>query len=638
MDLRKVFKNNKLLVRLIISYLITSILLTSILMGVVSYFVSSRTKGRITENEQEIMRQSYSTVYYALTSIYGDFYVLWSRNKAIEKVLGKDEITNEDMKIATDIIDSVAFRDDLVDSVYIINKEADLVLSNIYPPQTMEEFYDKSSIKLFNDFEKNYDLYKNEVFFPRKADYNVGGNNYSKDYISIVYASNNNLGNIDSGIIVNIDQNQLSNLVNRENKKGTMLIVNGGGEIISDSGGKSFAKGLPRGEIYNGIANNPKEEDSFIGDYLGDKSFITFKKAGNIGFAFISIIPYGLIMEEASGINRVIGLFFIIAMFISLLVSIVSTKRIYGPLNNLIKDIKEEPSIGNPMEVDEYTFLGDVYNSLIVKNRRSYVSRIFNGNHNDSSSEVLGFSKEKFLTLAIMNDDENLSSNLLEDIINIFEENTKWSWTITSSNSIGAIINEENFHDDIMERIMEDLVNIQDIIMDKLDLTVSIGIGTVVNSVDSIRLSYRYSSMAVQYALSIGENQIILYNEIENTKAAASANKDSIADRAEEYINSNFTRQDFSVEELSRDIGLSLGYIRQIFRDEKDITLNDYIINCRIEKAKELLINTDNTAKDISEAVGYYDNRYFYTIFKKKVGMTTEEFRKEGGEKYYEEQ
>jgi len=41
-----------------------------------------------------------------------------------------------------------------------------------------------------------------------------------------------------------------------------------------------------------------------------------------------------------------------------------------------------------------------------------------------------------------------------------------------------------------------------------------------------------------------------------------------------------------------------------------------------------LLINTDSTAKDISESVGYYDNRYFYTLFKKKVGMTTEEFRK----------
>ncbi|WMM24309.1 AraC family transcriptional regulator [Tissierella sp. MB52-C2] len=637
MNLRKIFTNNKLLVRLVILYLITSILLTSILMGLVSYFVSSRTKERITESEQDIMKQSYNTVYYALTNIYGDFYALWSRNKDIEKVLGEGKITSEDIKTASDIIDSAAFRDDLVDSVYIINEKTDLVLSNIYPPETIENFYDRSAIKLFKDFEKNYDSYKNEVFFPRKVHYNTNGTDYKKDYISIVYASNDKFGNIESGIIVNIDQNKLSKLVNIENKEGTMIIVNSGGEIISDSKGGSFGKGLPRGELYNGIANNPKEEDSFIGDYLGEKSFITFKKAGNIGFAFISIIPYWVIGEETAGINRVIALLFIIAMFISLIVSIISIKRIYGPLNDLIKDIKEEPSLGNSMEVDEYTFLGDVYKSLIIKNRRSYTARIFNGNYNDLSREALGFSKEKFLTLGIMND-ENSSSNLLEELINIFEDNTEWVWAITSSNSMGGIINEDNFQDNMMEKIMEDLINIQDIIADKLDVTVSIGIGTVVNTMESIRLSHRYSLLAAQYALSIGENQIILYNEIEDTKAAASANKDSIADKVEEYINNNFTRQGFAADEISKDIGLSLGYIRQIFREEKGITLNDYIINCRIQRAKELLINTEDTAKDISEAVGYYDNRYFYTIFKKKVGMTTEEFRKQGREEYYEKQ
>lgn len=148
------------------------------------------------------------------------------------------------------------------------------------------------------------------------------------------------------------------------------------------------------------------------------------------------------------------------------------------------------------------------------------------------------------------------------------------------------------------------------------------------NSLDSIKFSHRYAGLAVQYALSIGSNQVIFYSEIENSKVAASVNKDSIADKVEEYVDNNFSRQDFSVEEIAEEVDLSLGYVRQIFRTEKDMTLNDYIMMKRIDKAKELLKTTDDTAKDISEAVGYYDNRYFYTLFKKKVGMTTEEFRK----------
>ena len=227
-----------------------------------------------------------------------------------------------------------------------------------------------------------------------------------------------------------------------------------------------------------------------------------------------------------------------------------------------------------------------------------------------------------------MADDSNSSLDLLEKVLDIMEINVEWVAAITSSNSISCIINEDDFDDGKMENIMEELVNLQGLIVEDLDITVSIGIGTVVNSLDSIKFSHRYAILAVQYAMSIGENQVILYNEIENSKVAASVNKDSIADKIDEYVLNNFTRQDFSVDEIAEEVNLSLGYIRQIFRSEKGVTLNDYIISCRIDKAKELLINTDNTAKDISEAVGYYDNRYFYTLFKKKVGMTTEEFRK----------
>ena len=628
MNFKKLLTNNKLLVRLIISYLITSILLTSILMAVVSYFVSSRTKAKTNESQRDLMRQSYNTAYYALTNIYGDFYVLWSRDEDIRRTLQGTNISEEDIKIASKIIDNAAFKEDLVDSVYIINKKANLIISNIYPPQPIETFYDKSSVELFNDFEKHYNSYKNEVFFPRKTSYSIYGTKYSKDYISIVYAANDEDGKLDSGIIVNIDQNKLSSLLNTANIKEIMLIANSGGKIISDSQGAGFAKSLPRGDIYRSIANNPNDEDGFTGEYLGEKSFITFKKAENIGFVFISIVPYSLIKAETTQINRIIALFFVIAMFISLLVSIFSAKRIYEPLDKLIKNMRENPSIDDVVGVDEYTFLGETYNSLILKNVRSHVSRIFNGNYSDSAEKILGFSKEKFLTLAIIADDSNSSLDLLEKVLDIMEINVKWVGAITSSNSISCVINEDDFDDGKIENIMEELVNLQGLIVEDLDITVSIGIGTVVNSLDSIKFSHRYAILAVQYAMSIGENQVILYSEIENSKVAASVNKDSIADKIEEYVLNNFTRQDFSVDEIAEEVNLSLGYIRQIFRSEKGVTLNDYIISCRIDKAKELLINTDNTAKDISEAVGYYDNRYFYTLFKKKVGMTTEEFRK----------
>lgn len=629
MNLRKIFTNNKLLVRLIASYLITSILLTGILMGVVSNFVSSRTKTKTTESQKVLMRQSYNTAYYALTDIYGDFYLLWSKDGDIAKGIKDIDILPEDIRRISQIIDSAVFRDELVDSVYLINRKADLVISNVDKPRNIENFYDKSGISLFYDFEKNYDQYKNEVFFPRKTSYNLNGVDYEKNYISIVYAVKGSNGILDSGIIVNIDQNRLSSLLNIGNKHGAMIIANSSGNIISDSQGKSFGMKLHRGQVYDDIANNPKDEDSFTGNYLGEKSFITYKKADNLGFVFISITPYSVLMDEVSKINKVIAGFFIVAMFISLVVSVISTKRIYEPLNKLIKNMKEDPSIGEDFGMDEYAFLRETYNSLILKNKRSHVARVFNGNYIDLTLDILGFSKEKFLTIAIIPDDtEYRYSDMLERLVDLMECYPNWLGTITSNECISFIINEDDFDDDKMDDIMEELVNFQSIISNELDMTISIGIGTVINSLDSIKFSHRYAMLAVNYAISIGENQVILYNEIENNKVAASVNKDSIADKIEKYVMENFTRQDFSADEIAEEVELSLGYIRQIFKSEKNMTLNDYIIGCRVDKAKELLLETDYTAKDISESVGYYDNRYFYTLFKKKVGMTTDEFRK----------
>lgn len=390
----------------------------------------------------------------------------------------------------------------------------------------------------------------------------------------------------------------------------------------------SFGVKLHRDDFYDSITDNSKDEGSFTGNYLGEKSFVSYKKANNIGFIFISITPYSFIIGEVSKINRVIAIFFIIAMLINLIVSIISINRIYRPLNNLVKKIKENPSVEMSPSMDEYAFLGEAYNDLIIKNKRSHVSRIFNGNYIDSTADILRLSKEKFLTFSIIPDEiVNRYPDMLENLIPFMEFYPSWVGTITSNDCISVIINEDDFNNDQMDNIMEEIISLQSTVSDELDMTISIGIGTIINDLGSINFSHRYAMLAVNYALSIGENQIVLYNEIENNKLSASVNKDSIADKIEEHVKDNFTRQDFLVNEIAEEIGLSLGYIRQIFKSERNMTLNEYIISCRIKKAKDLLIDTDYTAKDISELVGYYDNRYFYTIFKKKVGMTTEEFR-----------
>jgi len=65
-----------------------------------------------------------------------------------------------------------------------------------------------------------------------------------------------------------------------------------------------------------------------------------------------------------------------------------------------------------------------------------------------------------------------------------------------------------------------------------------------------------------------------------------------------------------------------------LFKQETGQTLNDYIIESRIQRACELLVNTSQTGREIARATGFNDVRYFYTLFKKRTGMTIEHYRR----------
>lgn len=622
MKLKKLMKNNRLLFRLIISYLITSVLLTAVLMAVVTGFVTNRFTSETTEASSNQLKQAYTTLYYALTDIYGDNYDLWTRDDLIRKALSTEEISQEETKMIISNLNRKIVRHELVESVYLVNKVSNTIISHVSSYE-WSNFYDQDALRLFNEYEVNYDTYLNETFFPRSND--ESGN--SSNLISIVYARKDDGGSLNSGLIVNINQGSLSKLVTTNNNSTELIIVNSMGKIIS--GSKGFGEVLPRDEFYYSIANNENVEDSFTGYYFGEKSFVSFKKAMDLGFVFISITPYSSLLSEVIQVDFAIGLFFILSIIISILVSTYSAKKIYEPLNNLIKKMKENPSI-ELVSGDEYTFLDEAYKNLILKNKSSQISRILNGTYGDSSLEVLGFKDDhKFLVFSLIPDDgQELTVSTMEKLLELINSNNNMQGSFTAPDCISCIIQDVDFSESKMEEIMESLVNLQRMIAENLDIVVSVGLGTVVNNLESIKFSQRYSLQAVQNALKSGDGQILFYTDIENSKVAASLNKENIAEKIQDYIDKNFTRQDFSVDEINDELDLSLSYVRQIFKSEKGITLNDYIINCRIEMAKQLLTSTEKTAKEISEEVGYYDNRYFYTIFKKKVGMTTDEYRK----------
>ena len=94
------------------------------------------------------------------------------------------------------------------------------------------------------------------------------------------------------------------------------------------------------------------------------------------------------------------------------------------------------------------------------------------------------------------------------------------------------------------------------------------------------------------------------------------------------YIESNYTK-DIFLDSAAEHVNISPAYLSRIFKKNTKTSFTQYVMNLRLEKATEYLINFDYNIYNISEMVGYTNIYYFYRIFKNKYGCTPSEYRKE---------
>lgn len=93
------------------------------------------------------------------------------------------------------------------------------------------------------------------------------------------------------------------------------------------------------------------------------------------------------------------------------------------------------------------------------------------------------------------------------------------------------------------------------------------------------------------------------------------------------YIAENYANPSLSVKDISDYAHLSVSYLCTFFKNETDNTLNQYITEFRMDKAKQLLADPRNKITEISAKVGYNDGNYFGKSFKKYVGLSPSEYR-----------
>jgi len=100
-----------------------------------------------------------------------------------------------------------------------------------------------------------------------------------------------------------------------------------------------------------------------------------------------------------------------------------------------------------------------------------------------------------------------------------------------------------------------------------------------------------------------------------------------IVEAAKQYIESNFAKSDLSLTEIAMHLHVSAVYLSSIFKQKLHVNYSDYLLTVRMEKAMELLRNTDLKIYEVSERTGYNNAHYFSSCFKKFTDYTPVEFK-----------
>ncbi|MDE6673333.1 MAG: AraC family transcriptional regulator [Acetatifactor sp.] len=107
-----------------------------------------------------------------------------------------------------------------------------------------------------------------------------------------------------------------------------------------------------------------------------------------------------------------------------------------------------------------------------------------------------------------------------------------------------------------------------------------------------------------------------------------SMNKKYIVEQIVSYFEDHYSEK-ISLDTIAENMYLSPFYISKIFKSETGDTPIRHLINIRLERAKEMLMQEEMSIQKVAAAVGYEDAYHFSKLFKKYYGKSPLQFRKE---------
>ena len=355
------------------------------------------------------------------------------------------------------------------------------------------------------------------------------------------------------------------------------------------------------------------------------EALVTYAKADSSGFTIFNIVPYSNIFSGLPQLAIITLLVGILVLGIGMFISFRTSARLSAPIEVLYNNYVKKSS--GDHDGDELDELSKAFSDMYMKtdkleqglissysdSKKRSIQRLLHGECDQipNYTEVYqsyGIDLNAYHNKLHMKLAEHIRANDLDacsqefDLAISYMSNVSFNTAVTYFNHVMM-----SLLDDFSTTFTDDDTTYP-LLMDKL------------NEIDRQQLPnvYMLRKRCMEFITILAHHQSI------NRKYG----NELAAETAKEYIDKNYANPDLSLKMLAGMAGLSTAYFGKIFATQTGYSFSDYLSNTRMKKAEQLLLETKLPINQISEAIGIVNTNYFYSVFKKKYGMTPLAYRR----------
>lgn len=151
-----------------------------------------------------------------------------------------------------------------------------------------------------------------------------------------------------------------------------------------------------------------------------------------------------------------------------------------------------------------------------------------------------------------------------------------------------------------------------------------VGVSLFGDGVGEIGVLYAQACAALEDKLRYGRGRVIFYSE--TPQPLGSDSGEHIVRQVEKIV-SDEIGGDLSAEAVAARVFITASHLRRVFKNRTGVTLQDYVLRTRMERARALLQEPGSRVHTVAAKVGYDSSSYFCLVFKRFFGVTPGDFR-----------